>query len=225
MWGQVQRKYTWWKKTCQLVKFIVGKTNDFAWSMWRQQPLDVWSILSLTTTIPSILLSLTTTSPADTKPAASSTNNNIVVWTRNKQGILGKTNGWMMDWESVLDHVERRRQLDLSPDEEEVFDKAENNNKESARKEKESQTRKQLNHSDSMETQVTRYGRESWESITIDQKYKNAEIQEYKIQRKKTGWARTTAMAAPMIHLRWWKNSLWTSLVVNQKSSTYLALC
>ena len=67
----------------------------------------------------------------------------------------------MMDWESVLDHVERRRQLDLSPDEEEVFDKAENNNKESARKEKESQTRKQLNHSDSMETQVTRYGRES----------------------------------------------------------------
>ena len=66
-----------------------------------------------------------------------------------------------MDWESVLDHVERRRQLDLSPDEEEVFDKAENKNKESARKEKENhQTRKHLNHSDSMETQVTRYGRE-----------------------------------------------------------------
>ena len=67
-----------------------------------------------------------------------------------------------MDWESVLDHVERRRQLDLSPDEEEVFDKAENKNKESARKEKVNhQTRKYLNHSDSMETQVTRYGREN----------------------------------------------------------------
>ena len=86
-----------------------------------------------------------------------------------------------MDWESVLDHVERRRQLDLSPDEEKVFDKAENKNKESARKEKENhQTRKHLNHSDSMETQVTRYGRENRESITTDQRYKNTKIQKYR---------------------------------------------
>ena len=85
-----------------------------------------------------------------------------------------------MDWESVLDHVERRRQLDLSPDEEEVFDKAEND-KESARKEKENhQKTKHLNHSDSMETQVTRYGRENRESITTDQKYKNTKIQKYR---------------------------------------------
>ena len=86
-----------------------------------------------------------------------------------------------MDWESVLDHVERRRQLDLSPDEEEVFDKAENKNRESARKEKENdQTGKHLNHSDSMETQVTRYGRENKESITTDQKYKNTKVQKYR---------------------------------------------
>ena len=65
-----------------------------------------------------------------------------------------------MDWESVLDHVERRRQLELSPDEEEVFGRTQN--KESARKEKENhQNRKHLKHSDSMDTQVTRYVRES----------------------------------------------------------------
>ena len=81
-----------------------------------------------------------------------------------------------MDWESVLDHVERRRQLDLSPDEEKVFDKAENN-KESARKEKENhQKTKHLNHSDSMETQVTRYGRENRAS----QLTKNTKIQTFK---------------------------------------------
>ena len=85
-----------------------------------------------------------------------------------------------MDWESVLDHVERRRQLDLSPDEEDVCDKAENKNRESARKEKENhQKTKHLNHSDSMETQVTRYGRENRESITTDLKYKNTKVQKY----------------------------------------------
>ena len=87
-----------------------------------------------------------------------------------------------MDWESVLDHVERRRQLDLSPDEEEVFDKAENN-KESARKEKENdQTGKHLNHSDSMETQVTRYGRENRASqLTKNTKIRKLKNQKYEI--------------------------------------------
>ena len=88
-----------------------------------------------------------------------------------------------MDWESVLDHVERRRQLDLSPDEEEVFDKAENKNRESARKEKENhQTRKHLNHSDSMETQVTRYGRENRASqLTKNTKIRKLKNQKYEI--------------------------------------------
>ena len=57
-----------------------------------------------------------------------------------------------MDWESVLNHVERRRQLDLSSEEEEdskVEERDRNERKGNKRK-------KHLVHTDSTETQSTR---------------------------------------------------------------------
>ena len=55
-----------------------------------------------------------------------------------------------MDWESVLNHVERRRQLDLSSEEEE-------DSKAEERKERKGNERKKhLVHTDSTETQSTR---------------------------------------------------------------------
>ena len=57
-----------------------------------------------------------------------------------------------MDWESVLDHVERMRQLDLSSEEKE--DSKER--KEAAKERKENEKKKKLVHTDSTETQSTR---------------------------------------------------------------------
>ena len=60
-----------------------------------------------------------------------------------------------MDWESVLNHVERRRQLDLSSEEEE-------DSKAEERKERKGNERKKhLVHTDSTETQSTRMSENS----------------------------------------------------------------
>ena len=62
-----------------------------------------------------------------------------------------------MDWESVLNHVERRRQLDLSSEEEEDSKAEERDRKER----KGNERKKHLVHSDSTETQSTRMSENS----------------------------------------------------------------
>ena len=62
-----------------------------------------------------------------------------------------------MDWESVLNHVERMRQLDLSSDEEGDLKAEEKKESEKERKERKGdEKKKHLVHTDSTETQSTR---------------------------------------------------------------------
>ena len=68
-----------------------------------------------------------------------------------------------MDWESVLNHVERMRQLDLSSEEDEDSKNEERKDEESGRdkERKEKPKKKHLVHTDSTETQSTRLSENS----------------------------------------------------------------
>ena len=70
-----------------------------------------------------------------------------------------------MDWESVLNHVERRRQLDLSSDDEE--DSTRNDGRTSHDLEERNRNQqKHLVHTDSVETQSTRLSKTPWTTTT-----------------------------------------------------------
>ena len=66
-----------------------------------------------------------------------------------------------MDWESVLNHVERRRQLELSSDEEEEDSKRNDGRTSHDREERKGNEKKHLVHTDSVETQSTRLSEDS----------------------------------------------------------------
>ena len=86
-----------------------------------------------------------------------------------------------MDWESVLNHVERMRQLDLSSEEEDDSNTEE-------RKEKEERTRNQKKRHPSTETQSTRLSEDvdnsNTDPFTVMDTVREEEEEEAKKRRK-----------------------------------------
>ena len=108
-----------------------------------------------------------------------------------KQPHLGKRLNaeTAMDWESVLNHVERRRQLDLSSDEEEEDSKRNDGRTSHDREERKGNQKKHLVHTDSVETQSTRLSEDSvddnnTEPFTVMDTVKEEEEEEAKRRRE-----------------------------------------